>query len=36
MVNYRYRLKAIEPNHEVYHSDGKIVYSKSVGGLLKD
>jgi malonyl-CoA decarboxylase len=35
MVNYRYRLKDIESNHEAYHTDGKIVCAKSISGLLK-
>jgi hypothetical protein len=36
MVNYRYRQKDIESNHEAYHTDGQIARSKSVAGLLKD
>ena len=36
MVNHRYRLKDIEPNHEAYHADGKVPRSKSVSGLLKN
>ena len=35
MVNYRYRLKDIESNHEAYHTDGKIICTKAVSGLLK-
>ena len=35
MVNYRYRLKDIESNHEAYHTDGKIICTKTVSGLLK-
>ena len=35
MVNYRYRLKDIETNHERYHTDGNISRTKAVDSLLK-
>ena len=35
MVNYRYRLKNIETNHERYHTDGNISRTKAVDSLLK-
>ena len=35
MVNYRYRLKNIETNHERYHTDGNISRAKAVDSLLK-
>ena len=34
MVNYRYRLKDIETNHERYHTDGNISRTKAVDSLL--
>jgi len=35
MVNYRYRLKDIETNHESYHGKGEIAHSRAVSALLK-
>ena len=35
MVNYRYRLKDIESNHESYHDQGDIAYSRAISTLLK-
>jgi malonyl-CoA decarboxylase len=34
MVNYRYDLRDIERNHEVYVNQGSVAASKSVRGLL--
>ena len=34
MINYRYRQKEIESNHENYHRDGKISCSKTVNALV--
>ena len=35
MVNYRYRLKDIETNHESYYSKGEIAHSRAIANLLK-
>lgn len=35
MVNYRYDLKEIERNHEIFANEGEIVASRSVRGLLR-
>ncbi|MDP6531289.1 MAG: malonyl-CoA decarboxylase family protein [Arenicellales bacterium] len=35
MVNYRYRLKDIEANHESYHDSGEIAQSRTISSLLK-
>jgi len=35
MVNYRYRLKDIESNHESYHDQGDIAHSRAISTLLK-
>ncbi|HCX87103.1 MAG TPA: malonyl-CoA decarboxylase [Gammaproteobacteria bacterium] len=35
MVNYRYRLKEIESNHESYHDKGDIGHSRAISTLLK-
>ena len=35
MVNYRYRLKEIESNHESYHGGGTISQSRIISSLLK-
>ena len=35
MINYLYKLDDIGDNHEAYTSEGKIVASSSVRGLLK-
>ena len=35
MVNYRYRLKDIESNHEAYHGTGEIAQSRAISVLLK-
>jgi malonyl-CoA decarboxylase len=35
MVNYRYRLKDIESNHEAYHGTGEIAQSRVISALLK-
>jgi malonyl-CoA decarboxylase len=35
MVNYRYRLKDIESNHEAYHGSGEIAQSRVISTLLK-
>ncbi|MGE4660292.1 MAG: malonyl-CoA decarboxylase family protein, partial [Arenicellales bacterium] len=35
MVNYRYRLKDIESNHESYHDQGDVAYSRAISTLLK-
>ena len=35
MVNYRYRLKDIETNHESYHGKGEIAHSRVIASLLK-
>ena len=35
MINYRYRQKEIESNHENYHTDGKISCSKAVNALVQ-
>jgi len=35
MVNYRYRLKDIEANHESYHDKGDIAHSRAIASLLK-
>jgi len=35
MVNYRYRLKDIESNHESYHDQADIAHSRAISTLLK-
>ena len=35
MVNYRYRVKDMEKNHEVYHQSGEIAHSRAIASLLK-
>jgi len=35
MVNYRYKLKDIEANHEAYRGEGEVRTSSAVQGLLK-
>ena len=35
MINYRYRQKEIESNHENYHTDGTISCSKAVNALVQ-
>ncbi len=35
MVNYRYRLKDIETNHESYYGKGEIAHSRAIASLLR-
>ncbi len=35
MVNYRYKLRDIETNHEIYRTSGEATISSSVKKLLR-